>query len=79
MESEMLREKIQQSATIMEELDVDAWLVFVRETETLHDPSVDVVVGCNVTWQSAFIYLDRQEARHRRELGHGSGDTHRLV
>ena len=56
MESEMLREKIQQSATIMEELDVDAWLVFVRETETLHDPSVDVVVGCNVTWQSAFLY-----------------------
>lgn len=56
MSSETIREKIQQSVEIMKELDLDAWLIFVRETETLPDPCLDVVVGCNVTWQSAFLF-----------------------
>lgn len=56
METEMFAEKIRQSAEIMKELGVDAWLIFVRETEAVRDPSMDLVVGCNVTWQSAFLF-----------------------
>lgn len=52
----MFREKIRQSAEIMKELGIDAWLFFVRETEAVPDPSMDLVVGCNVTWQSAFLF-----------------------
>lgn len=49
-------EKAQQAARILGELGVDLWLVFVRETEAMHDPSLDTVVGANVTWQSAFLF-----------------------
>ncbi|MDY0000300.1 MAG: M24 family metallopeptidase [Polyangia bacterium] len=49
-------EKAEQAARILEEMGVDAWLLFVRESEAMHDPSLDTVVGANVTWQSAFIF-----------------------
>ncbi|HDP67542.1 MAG TPA: aminopeptidase P family protein [Candidatus Marinimicrobia bacterium] len=31
------------------------WLTFVRETEAIADPCLDLTLGTNVTWQSAFI------------------------
>lgn len=51
----MIEEKIGQAVEIMEELDIDAWMTFVRESEALYDPSLDLVAGCHVTWQSAFL------------------------
>jgi Xaa-Pro aminopeptidase len=51
----MIRAKIEQATGILNELDIDIWLTFVRESATLHDPCIDLVVGGNVTWQSAFI------------------------
>lgn len=51
----MVREKLSQVPAILAELGIDAWLLFARETHTLHDPCFDLVVGGNVTWQSAFI------------------------
>jgi len=51
----MLKEKIGQAVAILREQGVDLWLTFVRETETLNDPCLDLIVGTNCTWQSAFI------------------------
>jgi len=51
----MLKEKIRQAVDILREQGVDMWLTFVRETETLSDPCMDLIVGTNCTWQSAFI------------------------
>ncbi|MDJ0766804.1 MAG: M24 family metallopeptidase [Myxococcota bacterium] len=51
----MIRKKIEQAIGILGELGIDAWLTFVRESSNLHDPCLDIVVGGNVTWQSAFI------------------------
>lgn len=51
----MIREKIDQAVGILGELDVDVWMTFVRESDKIHDPCIDIVVGGNVTWQSAFI------------------------
>ncbi len=51
----MIRAKIEQATDILKELAIDIWITFVRESATLHDPCIDVVVGANVTWQSAFI------------------------
>jgi Xaa-Pro aminopeptidase len=51
----MLNEKINQAVAILQEQKIDLWLTFVRETETLPDPCLDLIVGTNVTWQSAFI------------------------
>jgi Xaa-Pro aminopeptidase len=51
----MISAKIDQAVGILNELGIDAWLTFVRESASLHDPCIDLVVGGNVTWQSAFI------------------------
>jgi len=54
-DQELLREKLAQSKRLVGELDLGLWLIFVRESATLPDPSLDLVVGTNVTWQSAFM------------------------
>jgi len=51
----LIEEKIGQAAKILDELGLDAWLLFSRESATVHDPSFDLVVGGNVTWHSAFL------------------------
>ena len=80
---DMLEGKLAQVPAILLETGLDAWLLFARESHTIHDPCFDLVVGGDVTWQSAFILtkngdriaivgtLDRAaiEARgHYREL-----------
>ena len=47
--------KIAQVPGMLAELGLDAWLIFVRESAGVHDPSLDLVVGTNVTWHSAFL------------------------
>jgi Xaa-Pro aminopeptidase len=51
----VVESKIEQVPGILGELGLDAWLLFARESATVHDPSFDLVVGSNVTWHSAFI------------------------
>jgi Xaa-Pro aminopeptidase len=58
----MISAKIEQAIGILDELGVDAWIIFTRESEAVHDPCIDLVVGGNVTWASAFI-LTRKGAR----------------
>jgi Xaa-Pro aminopeptidase len=55
----MVSEKLRQVPGILQEAGVDAWLIFVRESHTVHDPSLDLVVGTNVTWPSAFLLTAR--------------------
>jgi Xaa-Pro aminopeptidase len=57
----MIESKIKQATGILEELDIDAWMIFCRESATVHDPCIDLVVGGNVTWASAFILGRRGE------------------
>lgn len=52
----IVAEKIRQTAGILDELGIDLWLVFVRETRMLADPVCDLVVGHDVTWQSFFAF-----------------------
>lgn len=58
----MISAKIEQAIGILDELGVDAWMIFTRESAEVHDPCIDLVVGGNVTWASAFI-LTRKGAR----------------
>lgn len=51
----MIESKIRQAVDILEELDIDVWMVFTRESSLVHDPCIDLVVGGNVTWASAFL------------------------
>jgi len=47
--------KIEQAVDILNELDIDLWLIFCRETDMMADPAHALVVGHKVVWQSAFI------------------------
>lgn len=51
----MIKEKIQQSYAILNELDVDLWLIFGRESHTSREPCADLVIGTGYTWATAFI------------------------
>jgi Xaa-Pro aminopeptidase len=57
----LIREKIRQVPAILDELGLDAWMLFSRESASVHDPSFDLVVGTNVTWHSAFLLTRRGE------------------
>jgi len=51
----MISEKIKQAVGILDEEGIDLWLTFVRESEVSSDPVLDLILGANCTWQSAFM------------------------
>lgn len=55
MSNNILKEKIQQAVEILREKNVDMWLTFVRESSIAPDPVIDMIIGEQCTWQSAFI------------------------
>lgn len=57
----MVEEKLGQVPAILKETGFDAWMIFTRESHTFPDPSLELVVGSNVTWSSAFILTARGE------------------
>lgn len=63
MEKELILEKLEQAVKILNEKNIDMWITFVRETGNMKDPMVDMIVGTNATWQSAFI-ITKSGERH---------------
>ncbi|MFZ5979205.1 MAG: M24 family metallopeptidase [Candidatus Zixiibacteriota bacterium] len=59
---DIIKEKIIQVGTLLEEMDIDLWLIFVRETMMQADPALAMVVGHEVVWQSFFFYTRRGDA-----------------
>jgi len=55
MSNKILKEKIQQAIGILNEKNIDMWLTFVRESSITSDPVMEMIVGDQCTWQSAFI------------------------
>ena len=53
---EIIREKHNQLPMIMKEKKVACWLIFIRETEANPDPIMDLIIGGDVVWESAFIF-----------------------
>ena len=51
----LLHEKADQAHALLRETGLDCWLTFVRETGTRPDPGVELVVGTDLTWVSAFF------------------------
>jgi len=51
----MIKEKIAQAIEVLNEKNIDMWLTFVRESSTMPDPAIDMVVGQHCTWQTAWI------------------------
>lgn len=53
--TQLLEEKLTQATGILNELDVDLWLTFVRETPMSPDPALELIFGSDLTWPSAFL------------------------
>lgn len=76
--SQLVREKLDQAIGVLNEQNVDAWMVFVRETMLTPDPSLELVLGFDMVWQSAFIFtrdnrriaiVDKHDAENVHNLG----------
>jgi Xaa-Pro aminopeptidase len=52
----LLQEKAEQAEALLGETGLDCWLTFVRESGIHPDPGVELVVGTDVTWISAFLF-----------------------
>ncbi|MFV9503235.1 MAG: M24 family metallopeptidase [Oscillochloridaceae bacterium umkhey_bin13] len=48
-------EKAAQAVDLLQELDLDCWLTFVRETGERPDPGVDLLLGTSLTWNSILL------------------------
>lgn len=58
---QIVKEKHDQLSEIMSENHIDCWIVFVRETAVNPDSVMDLVAGGDIVWESAFIFLNRDE------------------
>ncbi|MHA1968796.1 MAG: hypothetical protein ACW964_13450, partial [Candidatus Hodarchaeales archaeon] len=58
---QIVQEKHDQLSEIMSKNRIDCWIVFVRETAANPDPVMDLVVGGDIVWESAFIFLNRDD------------------
>ncbi len=77
-EARMTKEKIDQAVRLLDELGLDAWLTFARESSQTPDPALDLIYPFGVTWQSAFLitrsgeriaFLGRPDAPNAEKLG----------
>lgn len=61
MTANLEEEKSKQACTILAEMDLDAWLVWVRETSQMADPVLKLILGADLVWQSALLYTKKGE------------------
>jgi Xaa-Pro aminopeptidase len=55
MSNQIVQEKLDQAVAILQEHNLDLWITYVQETTLTPDPCMDLIVGLDMTWHSAFI------------------------
>lgn len=74
---QLILEKVDQATKILNEFDVDLWLTFVRETSLSPDPTLELILGLDMVWHSAFL-LNR-DGRHQAIVGHFDAENVRAI
>ncbi len=69
------KEKLDQAVGILQELGIDAWLIFARETEETPERAWELLAPGMVVWQSALILTSR--GNRIAIVGKGDDDTYR--
>lgn len=59
---DIIKAKIQQATRLLDEMNIDAWALFERETAMQKDPTHDMVVGLDAVWNSVFLFTRRGDA-----------------
>jgi Xaa-Pro dipeptidase len=73
----LIQEKLKQATAILNELEIDAWLTFVRETTLQPDPALELIADVDVTWQTAFLV--NRHGRHTCIIGHFDAENVRAL
>jgi Xaa-Pro aminopeptidase len=55
------QEKMQQGSQILQEKNIDLWLIFVRETVAHNDPVLPLLYDHDLTWQSSILLTKENE------------------
>jgi Xaa-Pro aminopeptidase len=71
--TDLIAEKIDQASQIVAASDLDAWLVFVRETGDGGDPVLPFILEGSLTWLSALIFF--KDGRRTAIVGTYDGDA----
>jgi Xaa-Pro aminopeptidase len=78
MTNQIVNEKLDQAAALLEEQGLDLWITYVQETTLTPDPCMDLIVGLDMTWHSAFMVsrggeriavVGRYDAENVRAIG----------
>ncbi|HVB72109.1 MAG TPA: Xaa-Pro peptidase family protein [Ktedonobacteraceae bacterium] len=83
-DADLQKEKIAQAIRILNELQLDCWLTFVRETDERSDPALQLIFNQDVTWHAAFLLTKTGEryavvARYDDDLVKQSGLYNHVV
>jgi Xaa-Pro aminopeptidase len=57
----MEKEKISQTIELLNELNIDCWMIIEKESEILTDPIMDFLIGTGVVWLSFFLFFKSGE------------------
>ncbi|MBK7258225.1 MAG: aminopeptidase P family protein [Ignavibacteriae bacterium] len=56
MDHHLIREKAAQASSLVPGTGADCWITYVRESSLNGDPILPYIVGCDLTWHSAFLF-----------------------
>ena len=56
MSFELQKSKCEQASELLKELEIDTWLIWVRETSQIADPVLDLISGGDFVWQTALLF-----------------------